>query len=244
MLKHRILSLSLPLATGTIVVRPTLVRGDGHVLLCDAGYPGQSDQIERELRAHGFGIEDLTGIVVTHHDHDHVGSLASIRETSNGALVYAEATEADMIDGTNPSLRLLQAEKHNEGLTGDERESGEQFVEYLRTVEPCTVDRRIAASDEWIVPGLRVVRTPGHTPGHISLYLEETRVLIAGDALALDGEKLVIPNTEFAMDGAACLRSVEILKGMAIDTIVCYHGGAVTGDIPRRLDELTEFTRS
>ncbi|HEY9593359.1 MAG TPA: MBL fold metallo-hydrolase [Spirochaetia bacterium] len=220
------------------MVHPTLVRGDGKVLLCDTGYPGQTDQIERGLRAAGLGIDHLTGIVVTHHDHDHVGSLAAVRESSGGATVIADATEADMIDGSKPSARLLQAVAYNETLTGDERERGEQFVEYLRTIEPCAVDRRLEETDEWIVPGLRIVRTPGHTPGHLSLFLEDTRVLIAGDALALDEGRLVIPNPEFAMDREKCIESVKAIRAMDVARIVCYHGGAVEGDIPRLLDEL------
>lgn len=240
MLKHRVLSLSLPLASGTIVVHPTLVRGDGAVLLCDAGYPGQAVQIERELRAHGCGIEDLTGIILTHHDHDHVGSLAALRESSGGVTVIADGFEADMIDGTKPAMRLLQAETYNERLAGEERERGDQFSDYLRTIEPCAVDRRLEEKDEWIVPGLRIVRTPGHTPGHLSLYLVDTKVLVAGDAVALDEDRLVIPNPEFAMDMHQCIESVKAIRELEVERIVCYHGGVVEGDIPRRLDELIE----
>jgi glyoxylase-like metal-dependent hydrolase (beta-lactamase superfamily II) len=38
-----------------------------------------------------------------------------------------------------------------------------------------------------LVGGIRVIFTPGHTPGHLSLYLERPRVLVAGDALTAEG---------------------------------------------------------
>ena len=57
--------------------------------------------------------------------------------------------------------------------------------------------------------GLRVVATPGHTFGHISLYLAARKLLFAGDVLRHSGEKIVPSPAMFNRDQAQALRQLR-----------------------------------
>src|ERR687891_253238 len=76
----------------------------------------------------------------------------------------------------------------------------------------------------------RIIFTPGHTPGHLSLYLERSKVLIAGDALRAERGSLTGPNPSMTLEMGTALQSLRRLADLEIDTIVCYHGGVVSED--------------
>jgi glyoxylase-like metal-dependent hydrolase (beta-lactamase superfamily II) len=77
---------------------------------------------------------------------------------------------------------------------------------------------------------IRVIFTPGHTPGHLSLYLERSKVLIAGDALRAERGSLNGPNPAMTLEMGTAIQSMRRLADLEIDTIVCYHGGVVSED--------------
>jgi glyoxylase-like metal-dependent hydrolase (beta-lactamase superfamily II) len=232
------LSLKVEMPSFRTTIHPVVIHGGNELILCDAGYPRQANELEAALRLHGFSIKDLTRIIVTHHDHDHVGSLAALKALNPRAEVIAGATEADYVEGTKKSLRLIHAEELNARLSGEDRRNGDAFAEYLKTIVPCAVDRRIPDFDHLLMDDLRVVSTPGHTPGHISLFIESSKVLISGDALALEDGALTIPNPQFTLDLRASVESAARLRRLGPETAVCYHGGRLEGDVGANLDAL------
>jgi glyoxylase-like metal-dependent hydrolase (beta-lactamase superfamily II) len=88
--------------------------------------------------------------------------------------------------------------------------------------------------------GVRVVFTPGHTPGHACLYLERGRTLIAGDALTAADGRLSGPNPGATMDMESAARSVGRLAQLDVQAIVCYHGGVVRDDAAAQLRRVAE----
>jgi glyoxylase-like metal-dependent hydrolase (beta-lactamase superfamily II) len=77
--------------------------------------------------------------------------------------------------------------------------------------------------------GLRVVATPGHTAGHISLLDSAARVLVAGDAINGAGNNGVIgPNPQFSENHDQALATVAKIAGLDFDTIYFGHGEPVT----------------
>jgi len=86
--------------------------------------------------------------------------------------------------------------------------------------------------------GVRVVMTPGHTSGHLSLYLERTKTLITGDALVSDGGQLAPPRAQVTPDMAAAGQSVGKMAQLDVQTIVTYHGGVVREDATGQLDRV------
>jgi glyoxylase-like metal-dependent hydrolase (beta-lactamase superfamily II) len=187
--------------------------------LVDAGLPGQAETIGAALTEVGIGVRDLRRIIFTHQDLDHVGSGAALVRQS-GATVLAHPADAAHIDG---SLRPLKP-------SPEMLERRPQMREVLERLEPVRVDEHLADDRLDLAGGTRVIFTPGHTPGHLSLYLERPKVLVAGDALTAEGGHLNGPNPPLTLDVRAAVRSVRRLADLEIDTIVCYHGGVVSED--------------
>jgi glyoxylase-like metal-dependent hydrolase (beta-lactamase superfamily II) len=116
-----------------------------------------------------------------------------------------------------------------ENLRDDQKEFGEQFIKLLRSIAPISVNLTVKDGDEmdWC-GGCRVIATPGHMPGHISLYLPKQKVLITGDAMAIEGGIPVIANLQFVLDEETAKQSLQTLLGLEVDSFLCYHGGTYT----------------
>lgn len=83
-----------------------------------------------------------------------------------------------------------------------------------------------------------MIFTPGHTPGHICLYLNQSKTLITGDALNVIDGQLVGPKAEFSSDIVLAKKSLKKLTHYDLETIICYHGGVYKDNINQRLLEL------
>ncbi len=198
--------------------------------LVDTGMPGQLNVIGTALAEAGVQVPDLTRIILTHQDIDHVGSLHDLVQ-AGGARVLAHATEVPAIDGSVPP-RFARPEllaQHPQL-----RAIAEQF-------QPTPVDEALHDDTRLdLAGGVRVIFTPGHTPGHICLYHERSRTLIAGDALTANDGQLMGPNPQATPDMAEAGRSVRKLAELDVQTIVCYHGGVVSEEAGAQLRRVAQ----
>ncbi|HEX9766141.1 MAG TPA: MBL fold metallo-hydrolase [Nitriliruptorales bacterium] len=97
----------------------------------------------------------------------------------------------------------------------------------------------LAMSDADMINGLRIIATPGHTPGHVSVLDGVAGVLVAGDALnGVDGG-VAGADPEFSEDMTAADASVQVLAGFDYDTILFGHGEPVTSDGAAQVRALT-----
>ena len=188
--------------------------------LVDAGLPDHMEAISSALVEAGIGVRDLRRIIFTHQDLDHVGSGAALVRQS-GARVLADSGDAPYIEG---SLRLLKP-------SPEMLEQRPQMRKILEGLEPVGIDEYVENGTRLaLAGGTKVISTTGHTPGHISLYLERSKVLIAGDALRAERGSLNGPNPSMTLEMRTALQSMRRLADLEIDTIVCYHGGVVSED--------------
>ena len=212
----------------SLILDPT----DGPTLV-DTGLPGQLDQIARALALAGVQVSDLRRIVLTHQDIDHVGSLHDLVQAS-GARVLAHEIEVPFIDGTERP-RFARPEV---------LEARPELRAVFERLQPTPVDHLLHDVDRLdLAGGVRVVFTPGHTAGHICLYLERRGTVIAGDALTASEGRLQGPNQNATADMATAARSVQKLAELDVQAIVCYHGGVVQDDPGGQLRRLTEELR-
>ena len=101
----------------------------------------------------------------------------------------------------------------------------------LESLEPVGVDEHLEDGDRLeLTGGTRLIFTPGHTPGHLCLYLERSKVLVAGDALTAEGGHLNGPNPSMTLDMRPTMQSIRRLMDLDVEIIVCYHGGVVSED--------------
>lgn len=163
-----------------IVANSYIIRGADGLMVVDAALPNNSAKILKYIQSLGYQPGDVKQIIITHADIDHVGSLEALR-AATGASVWTSQHEADAIRGGKPS-RELQPRGIQKVLVG--------LMSRLFRAKPSQVERILAGGEELpALGGLRVLNTPGHTPGHISLWSPSTGLLFSGDSILIDAQR-------------------------------------------------------
>ena len=225
---QRIIELTLQMPDGRkeVPIYPIVLQDDEYLTLVDCGFIGSLRLLEIELGKHGISIEQLTALVLTHHDHDHMGAAAALKRANPRIQIYSSLEESVYISAREKPLRLVQAEELQAQLPPQQQAFGRMFCDMLRRVEPVTVDAHLTDSQEtgWC-GGCQVLLSAGHTPGHLSLYCKELDAVIVGDAFALEQNTPVLANPQFTLDVEMAKRSMEKLLSLKARTYYCYHGG-------------------
>jgi len=206
-------------------IHPSLIVAGQELALVDAGYPGFLPLIEREIARHGYDAADLTHIIVTHYDDDHIGALHDFKGRYPEIRIIASEREAEAVEGRRKAERWIQAENLLERMPEEQREFGLQFIGRLRSLKHVPVDQTVRDGDSLFDGRCRIIATPGHTPGHISLHIPELDSVITGDAAVNDGGRLAVANPQFCLDPAAAEQSLTMLRNLRAARYFCYHGG-------------------
>jgi glyoxylase-like metal-dependent hydrolase (beta-lactamase superfamily II) len=220
-------------------IYPVILKDEHEMILIDCGYPHFLPFIKKAAEDKGLNLNGLTKIIITHHDYDHMGALAEFKSAYPKVSIITSGNEEKHISGKEKSLRLKQAEALYHSLPEDQRADALKFQKKLATVKPVEVDLTVKDHDKfpWC-GGIEIVETPGHMPGHISLYLKEFKVLIPGDALVVENNELGIANPNYTLDMEEAKRSIRKLLDYDIESIICYHGGLYSGDIKASLEKI------
>lgn len=224
------------------VIHPTLIWDENGVILVDTGIPGQLEEIREAMESAGVSLTKLSRIILTHQDIDHIGSLPEILNATDHKIeVLAHGEDKPYIEGHKPPLKMNpeRVTRMMESLPEEQRIKIQSMFGVPITAK---VDRTI--SDGEVLPyceGITVIFTPGHTPGHISLYHHKSKTLIAGDALvAVDGE-LQGPRPQATPDMKTALESINKFTKYDIETVICYHGGVYKENPNKRLLDLANI---
>lgn len=210
------------------VIYPSLIVVDNELSLVDTGYPGFLPLIEKEITRHGHETKNLKNIIITHYDNDHIGSLYAFKEKYPWVTVIASETEARSISGKIKAERLIQAEEMLDRLPNEEKEFGRWFIQQLKNLQHVAVEHCVQDGDTLFDQQCRIVATPGHTSGHISLFFPHLKSVITGDAAVNENGQLVIANPHYCLDIHTAEQSLKALQSLPADTFYCYHGGKLT----------------
>lgn len=222
------------------VLSPVVISNSSRTVLVDVPYPDHYDLLEEALAKVELTFNDLTDIVITHHDIDHMGCLALIKEKHPHITVMSSRVEADYISGKIKSQRLVQAEELYTSLPDEEKPGALFFQAMLESVLPVSIDVKLDDGD--LLPNftdVKVLLTPGHTKGHISLLDMSSCTLVAGDALVIESNRLVIANPQYTLDMLTAMESIRKISNMGIQAVYCYHGGLWKGNIQQELEALS-----
>lgn len=234
-----VLAIAFPFNNTVNHIYPVVLHSQTETILVDCGYAGFMPLLQQAFNRHGLSLSDLTGIIITHHDIDHMGCAYDLKEAFPSLKVYASVWDEPYVCGKEKSLRLKQAEDIYNTLPEVQKPSAKAFEERLKAVRPVNVDGVFAGNEEPAsLPGVQIIHTPGHMPGHISLYLKESKTLIAADALVYQDGQLDLANPAFTMDKEQALASVRKLRQLNLDKVICFHGGMVNAGINSKLDYL------
>jgi len=205
---------------------PTLVWDENHVVLIDTGYPNQIELLKQAIVKAGFEVEDLTDIILTHHDWDHLGNLADLLEIIPTAKLWAHEEEIPYIEGQKTPTKLVdKLEKYDQLTDNEKAECDKRKIVY----DNLNVMVSGVLTDGEIIPicgGIEVIHTPGHTPGHIVLFLQESEILIGGDAIRhIDGE-LIGSDPQHTHNMALAQKSFDRINDLKnIRGVISHHYG-------------------
>jgi len=204
-----------------------LTWDNNNLVLIDAGVPGQTDDIAKAIENEGFCIKDLTHLIITHQDWDHVGCVADILKLAPNLTIIAHIDEAPYLDGRKMPIKLAARLEEYHTMTEEQQAAVDRWKNSYEN-SPISITEHV--QDGHVLPicgGIEVVHTPGHTPGHITLYLKESRVMVCGDATIARSGKLTGPNPVFTQDMEQAIASFEKIKSYDLDSVVAYHGGYI-----------------
>ncbi len=222
---------------GTIY--PTLIWDETAAALIDTGLPGMLPQLREAIEQTGVPFERLDQVILTHHDIDHIGNLAGIRrELGERVKIRSTVDEMPYISGEKSPLKLAQFEEDLANLPDDRRAIYEWMKSGFQS-SFAPVDQALADGEVLpIAGGLVAIHTPGHTIGHMCLYLQRSQLLIAGDALRVEDGKLVQTPAGLNYDLPSYHQSLEKLATYQIDAVITYHGGLYRGPVSQEIARL------
>jgi glyoxylase-like metal-dependent hydrolase (beta-lactamase superfamily II) len=198
-----------------------ILDSDGLTLI-DTGLSRDRQKILEYIITLGRGPKDMVRIILTHADGDHVGGLAGL-QTASGARTYASAVEAKAIAAGIPSRPLKP-----QGAQGIVFALLQPVMARIMRAAPATADEIV--HDGQVLPvlgGLRIVSTPGHTPGHISLYAPSAGILFVGDSLVAEGDGLRASRGMNTWDQAKANDSVTLQAALGARIVCSGHGPVI-----------------
>lgn len=230
-LKVEILNAASTVFGKEMAVCPVLIYDDEKAVLIDSGLPGQFEVLKSEIEKY-IDIKKLNGLVITHHDIDHVGTAKAFKEfLGENFKIYSTDVEADYISGEKTPLKLAGLEAKVENLD----EKGKGRLEFFRKGFASSfvkVDETFKAGDRLsIFNEVETLDMPGHTLGHICIYVGSDKALITGDAVSVEDGKLVRVRDGAHYNAEQAKESLEKLRGLDIEKVLCYHGGEYVGKV-------------
>lgn len=175
---------------GSFVNTYAFINDDGSVTLVDCGLKKAPAKIVDGLASIGKHPKDVENIILTHAHDDHIGGAAKMIELSNPKFIsmhekdsyYPEKGVTPRVDTRTFSGKLMSrmpANKYTPFKVNKELKGGE------------LIDT---------AGGLKVIHTPGHTDGHISLLHLESKTLITGDSIFNMTSRLTWSLSGFCVD--------------------------------------------
>jgi glyoxylase-like metal-dependent hydrolase (beta-lactamase superfamily II) len=205
-----------------------LLENDDGWTLVDTGVAGSVGRIEEALASLGSGPSDLKRIFITHQHDDHTGGLKGLLEWAPHAEVGAPEHEAKVISGELP-----YDPQYN------------RFVRYMtRNAEPPGVPVARTLGEGDLVSGFRVISTPGHSPGHVSLLRDADGLLFTADAFGCLPRKLKVGVIKaLCTDPPMAKRSAQKLLREDFATVILAHGPVMRADGREKLQRAIDRCR-
>lgn len=192
------------------------VDDDGSVTLVDCGLKSAPPRIVAGLAAIGKHPADVQRIVLTHAHNDHAGGAAEVVQKTGAPLAVHEDDAGFVEAGRHPppDMSLLAG----------------RLVARLPMGKFAAAEVSERLTDGQVLDvggGLRIVATPGHTPGHISLLHEPTSTVITGDAI-FNAFGLRYPPRVFCTDFRLNKRTAHTLGELEYERAGFTHGPEIT----------------
>jgi len=202
---------------------------EDELTLIDTGYRSTAPKVIGFVRSLNRKPEEIRLIVLTHCHLDHAGGLRELKRQT-GARVACHQADISDSELLAPYPRPVQKALELRPLAGIRSQLG---------VSSSEVELPLQGGETLpVLGGLRVIHTPGHTPGSICLLSPRHKMLIAGDTLTRRGQTIALARRSVSTDQAEAARSVKGLIAEDFDKICFGHHPPMTEDAKARLREL------
>jgi glyoxylase-like metal-dependent hydrolase (beta-lactamase superfamily II) len=195
--------------------------------LIDTCFSADLPKLEEYMHNAGYELSDIKRIVITHVHSDHAQSVNEIKRRSGGAAeILSHWAEAAYLDH-NPLYSGPPTEETFLKLLNQAGVKPEDVFKKYGSfeVEPIKVDRQLQDGD-MIGKTLQVIHTPGHTPGHISLYSKEHGIIFGADLMfksILGTDGLFVPPSTLSIDSTTAAISARRVSNLKFDTLLLAH---------------------
>ncbi|MCP1184798.1 MBL fold metallo-hydrolase [Paenibacillus sp. 1781tsa1] len=207
----------------------------GEFVLVDAGMPKSANEIISVIEERFGANSRPKAIILTHGHFDHVGGVIELVKHW-GVPVYAHPLELPFLTGVknypepDPTVEGGLVAKISPSFPNDPINLGS----HVQTLPP--------NGSVPHMPGFKWIHTPGHSPGHVSLFRESDGALIAGDAFATVKQEYMykVLNQELEISGPprylttdweAAKQSVVKLESLKPLVAVTGHGIPMSGEL-------------
>ncbi len=210
-----------------------LVAEGGTLTLIDTGYAGKAREILKRIYRLGFLPTRISNVIITHHHPDHIGALAALKEITK-ANIIAHCDDVPYIEGKLPQPGPSRPAWLHSAVA--------PLTTMFKTT-PVKVDIPVNDGDELpVAGGIRILHTPGHTPGSICIIFQQSGAVMTGDLLA-QRFGLKLPSMPFTVDVSQEYESISKLAGQEFEVACFGHGspikhgaGGRVAEFARRLD--------
>ena len=205
------------------------IRDRDGVVMVDANVAGLGvtiiDTLSRQLDIPSASFP-LRQVLLTHAHADHYGSASELVSLTDAELL-GPAEEADIFAGRRP--------RGEPQLVDWERPLFEQVMPLVNDPPPIVLDKELRPGDplDWDI-GAELIASPGHTSGHLAVWIPSHRTLIAGDAIATRGDERPIVGVFNVDPDAARLTAKSLLDELQPLRLCVAHGESVIGDVRSR----------
>lgn len=208
-------------------VHQVTVRNANIFLICeeeiriiDTGFRGSAKRIVRVIDSIGRSVEEVSLIIITHNHLDHIGGLPGLREVTL-AKVAIHSEDLSYGEKGLPYGGFIKLLLKIPGIS---------FFWPLVYAKPDDVDIQLEGGEVLSsLGGMEVIHTPGHTPGSISLFSPQKKLLIVGDILNSGHRALHLTPRSVSSDVSQARESVRRLAQLDFDILCCGHGRPIVG---------------
>lgn len=225
---------------GSDVVNSYLVVDGDDVTVIDAGLPGYWRLLERELASIGKTLDNVRALVLTHGDTDHIGFAARLHR-EKGIAAYVHEADVDRAE--------LKVKKPNSGWGPVKIGPLAGFMWYsalhggLR-IKPVGDVQTFGAGQVLDVPGSpRIIPTPGHTPGSVSIHVPSVDALFLGDAMTTRNVLTGVTGPKpapFTLEPGQAVESLAQIENVDATWVLPGHGPAWDGGVPEAVRLIRE----
>lgn len=222
--------------------------GKGPITLIDTGpkIPGSFEFLRKKLRLTGFDLSDIERIIITHGHVDHFGLAVSIREAAGHPVeCFIHTEDKWQVSSESFQEEMWSEEAENFMAMADMPQKEiekirEHFSSFKDLCDPLDEVSTMEDGDEFVGDGyhLKVIHSPGHSPGACCLYESRQKILFSGDHII----KHITPNPLMEMKRnrlrdphyqslKAYMNSLDKLAGLDVRFVFPGHGEYIE-DLP------------